>query len=56
MSNPSGSSSTTDVPDILVGFKPIKIKYLERRKRAEESIDLVAEESSLTALIYIGNS
>ena len=56
MSNPNGSSSTTEVPDILVGFKPIKIKYLERRKRAEENIDLVAEESSLTALIYIGNS
>ena len=38
---------------LLAGFKPIKIKYLERRKRAEANIDLVAEESSLSALIYI---
>ena len=50
----SGNTATTEVPDILVGFKPIQIKYLERRKRANsEDVDLVAEEAALTALIYI---
>ena len=39
-------------PDIRVGFKPIKIKYHDRKRR-ESDIDVVAEESSLTALTYI---
>ena len=40
-------------PDtIRVGFKPIQIKHLERKKRKEENLETVAEEASLVALAY----
>ena len=35
-----------------MGFKPIKIKYLERKKR-QDNVETIAEEASLTALTYI---
>ncbi len=56
------TTTTTSKPlsDILIGFRPIKVGYLDRQKRDEKeklaketNIDRVAEESSLTALIYI---
>ena len=58
LENPSATSSSTttteEPPDILIGFRPIQIKYLERKKRQNEvNLDFVAEEASLTALIYV---
>ena len=35
-----------------MGFKPIKIKYLERKKR-QDNVETIAEETSLAALTYI---
>ena len=48
----SNNKTKISSPDILVGFKPIKIKYHDRKRR-EENIDIVAEDASLTALTYI---
>ena len=38
--------------DIRVGFKPIQIKHLKRKRRKEENLETVAEEASLIALAY----
>ena len=47
-------TNSTSPPDwVALGFKPIKIKYLEREKRQQDNVETIAEESSLTTLTYI---
>ena len=39
--------------EIRVGFKPIQIKHLRRKKRKESDLEAVAEEASLAALLFM---
>ena len=49
----SNSGEQVKSDEIRIGFKPIQIKHLRRKKRKESDLEAVAEEASLAALLFM---